>query len=142
MDSDNKDGTVTVESKGYELREQKFGYTRTIFPFPDEHPDVSVTLKKIPQSRLLRIYDMNGVRSDGKSPWVIWDKANRQIVLEEVVSWTGFTENAVPLDCTDKTKPRLLDNMVRGIGLDGGDIPLWKHILNLFDEQEREDEKN
>lgn len=126
-----------------ELKEIRPGELVNVQPLPETHPEVEVTVERLTQAEIHEIWTKCGIKTDPKlQTWQQWGKSARELCLRMVKGWKGFTENGKPLECTNETKPRLIDKVIRITGPDGEETrkPLWRLINEALEKQD-EDEK-
>jgi len=117
---------------------------RTIVPFPDTHPDVSITMREIPPRQVRAIWDSCGIRpgNNANTTWAQWDKANKILVKKSIESWTGFSLGGQELECTDDNKVLLLDENVSDPDDPSKKVSAWQVILAMFEKAIEADRKN
>jgi len=118
--------------------------TRTIVPFPDTHPDFSVSVRRLSEAETTRIYDRHGYipnheKRGGMGRFV---KVLRDIILATVERVDGATgaDGAALEPKADETKLLLSETEVE-TG-EGERKTLWQIIQEMMIEAERGDEKN
>jgi hypothetical protein len=113
---------------------------RTIVPFPEQDPNFSIEMRRLPESELNRIAERVRYNPRTASP-TIDTKYNKEVLLASVVKVNGATgDHGEALDPqADETRLLLWDAEVE---VDGRFRSLWIYANELFVEQERAEAKN